>query len=59
MKKDDKIGRFECFKRLRFDRPTDRPTNQPTNQPTEKGGSRDMCMRLKTARMLMLFAYGR
>ena len=30
MKKDDRIGRFERFKRLRY-----QPTDQPTDQPTE------------------------
>ena len=30
MKKDNRIGRFERFKRLRY-QPTDRPTDRPTN----------------------------
>ena len=36
MKKDDRIGRFERFKRLRY-----RPTNRPTDQPTDKASYRD------------------
>ena len=42
MKKDDRIGRFERFKRLRY-----RPTNRPTNQPTDTAYYRDVRTHLK------------
>ena len=47
MKKDDRIGRFERFKRLRY-QPTDRPTNRPTDQPTDMTSYRSARTHLKT-----------
>ena len=46
MKKDGRIGRFECFKRLRY-QPTDRPTDQPTYRPTDRAYYRDARTHLK------------
>ena len=51
MKKDDRIGRFERFKRLRYqptDRPTDQPTDRPTDQPTDMTSYRSARTHLKT-----------
>ena len=43
MKKDDRIGRFERFKHLRY-----QPTDQPTNQPTDMTSYRSARTHLKT-----------